>query len=150
MILYIAGPMTNIPQFNLPQFNAVAQWLRAEGHEVISPVELDSPAMREAAWRSADGKWDHTQPAPGSNETWGVVLGRDVAVVADTVDGVALLPGWEVSKGARLEAFTALLCGKKLFLVVPSQVPGEWFLEHYPSSDVLLDIALSFDFNPGV
>jgi hypothetical protein len=142
--------MTGIKQFNIPQFQAVASWLRAKGYDVISPVELDSAEMREAALLSKDGVWDHTQPAPGSNETWGTVLGRDVAVVANAADGVALLPNWHRSKGARLEAFVALLCGKPLFLVRPSTVTGEWYIDPYRSSDVLLDIALSFDFNPGV
>ena len=43
---YLAGPMTNIPQFNYPRFFELAKVLRAEGYTIISPAELDSPERR--------------------------------------------------------------------------------------------------------
>lgn len=107
---YIAGPMTNIPQFNYPAFDRAAQHLRAAGYEVVSPAEMDDPATRAAALASVDGR-----PGSGSvnGETWGDFLARDVKLIADTVDGIIVLPGWEKSKGARLEVFVGLLTGKR-------------------------------------
>lgn len=107
MKLYLAGPMTGIPQYNIPAFDEAAFILRALqlGYDVVSPAELDDPETRAAALASPDG-------APGSGsangETWGDFLARDVKLLADGgIDGVVVLPGWEKSRGARLETFVA-------------------------------------------
>ena len=115
MKVYIAGPMTGIPQFNFPAFDAAAENLRtmfaSDGLVVISPAEMDDPDTRAAAMSSPDG-------APGSgtasDETWGDFLSRDVKLVADVVDAVMVLPGWERSKGARLEVYVAQTVGKPI------------------------------------
>jgi len=103
---YLAGPMTGIPQFNYPLFDSVATELRAEGYDIHSPAEMDDPEVREAALASPDGN------LKGFNlGTWGDFLSRDVKLIADELGGVILLPGWERSKGARLETFVAIQCG---------------------------------------
>lgn len=38
-VVYIAGPMSGIEDFNRPAFHEVAQALRAEGHTVLNPAE---------------------------------------------------------------------------------------------------------------
>lgn len=115
--IYIAGPMTGIPQFNFPLFDRTAASLREQGYDVRSPAELDEEATREAALASPDG-------APGSGstngESWADFLARDVKLIADGVEAVAVLPGWETSKGARLEVFTARLTGKPVFRIQPA------------------------------
>lgn len=112
--IYIAGPMTGIPQFNFPAFDAAALELRALGFTVVSPAELDDKSSRDAAMASPDGA-----PGTGSShgETWGDFLARDVKLVADNVDGIAVLPGWHKSRGARLETFVAYLCGKPVVYI---------------------------------
>ena len=110
--IYLAGPMTGIPQFNFPAFDAAANALRKEGYTILSPHELDSVEVQAAAWASPDGKLDGGMVA---GETWGQILGRDVETIADRVDAIAFLPDWHKSRGARLEAFVGLLCGKKFF-----------------------------------
>lgn len=109
--VYVAGPMTGIPQFNFPAFDAAAAELRALGYKVVSPAELDDPATREAALASPDGA-----PGTGSSngETWGDFLARDVKLIADEVGGIAVIEGWHKSRGARLETFIAYLCGKPI------------------------------------
>lgn len=38
-IVYIAGPMTGLPDYNYPAFNAAAYHLRNNGYVVINPAE---------------------------------------------------------------------------------------------------------------
>ena len=105
MRVYLAGPMSGIPQFNFPLFMTVAKQLRDVGFEVINPAEEDyKHGIGHIAEASVDGN-----PA-GIPDTWGTVLARDVKMIADGgLDGIVLLPGWEKSRGARLEAFVGLL-----------------------------------------
>lgn len=42
MILYLAGPMRGIPEFNFPAFMSAAADLRAQGHIVFNPAERDN------------------------------------------------------------------------------------------------------------
>lgn len=46
--VYVAGPMTGIPDFNYPAFNAVADQLRAQGYEVENPA--DHGIVEGAQW----------------------------------------------------------------------------------------------------
>ena len=117
MRLYLAGPMSGIPQFNFPAFISAAADLREIGYEIISPAELDDPATRDAALQSADGVIGSGSP---HGETWGDFLARDVKIVADEVDGIVFLENWHMSRGAKLEAFVALLSGKTEFYVFDS------------------------------
>lgn len=111
MKLYLAGPMTGIPQFNFPLFIAAAGELRDRGHEVVTPAELDSPKARKAALASPDG--DLVAYETKTGETFGSLLARDVKLIADgDIEAVVVLPGWRRSRGARLETFVAFLCGK--------------------------------------
>lgn len=113
MKYYLAGPMTGYPQFNIPLFRTAAGYLRAVGYNIVSPVELDSPTVRDAALSSTDGALDAAGKVAG--ESWGEILARDVRVVADEVDGIIVLPEWNRSRGARLEVFVALLCSKQIY-----------------------------------
>jgi hypothetical protein len=114
MKLYIAGPMTGRAHFNFPAFDCAVASLEYQGFECVSPADLDEYGTRLEAINSPDG-------APGSggagDATWGDFLSRDVKVIADVVDGVALMPEWETSKGARLEAFICRHVGKPVFYI---------------------------------
>lgn len=126
MKYYVAGPMTGYPQFNYPAFDRAAKDLRQRGFEVVSPAELDDEITRAAALLSSDGA-----PGTGSTngETWGDFLARDVKLVADVIDGIVVLPGWQNSKGARLETFIAFLCSKPIY--------------HYPTLNKVRKTALA-------
>jgi hypothetical protein len=137
--------MTGFPQFNVPLFDTVASALREQGWTIVSPAELDSEEVRAVALASPDGKLSPEGLIAG--ETWGDMLARDVKLLADGVevptgemigvfegepvkirqpiDGIVLLPGWQNSRGARLEAFVGLLTGKAYFqwLVYPAEEP---------------------------
>lgn len=89
--IYISGPMTGLPEYNFPAFDAAAAALRGMGYEVVSPAELNR---------------DTTLP-------WEVYLRNDIKALCDC-DMVALLPGWEGSKGAHLEVHVAHRLGIRI------------------------------------
>lgn len=89
---YLSGGMSGYPDNNFPVFREATNRLRSMGYSIVSPAELDEQ-------ESIVGK------------TWGDFLARDVKIVADEVTGIVFLPGWEKSRGARLEAFVGVLCG---------------------------------------
>lgn len=80
MRIYIAGPMTGLPELNFPRFHAEAAHLRTTGVEVINPAELN----------------------PDTTMEWNECMRRDIAALV-TCNAIHLLPGWEDSKGATLE-----------------------------------------------
>jgi hypothetical protein len=110
--MYVAGPMTGFPQFNFPAFQEAAETLRSQGVEVVSPHELDDAETVDWALNSTNGAMGTGSP---HGQTWGDFLARDVKIVADQCDAVAVLPGWERSKGAKLEVIVALLGGKNIY-----------------------------------
>lgn len=120
---YVCGPMTRIPRFNYPLFDLVTAWLRLKFENVISPTELDSEVMQDLARASLDGAADKMQLDSG--ETWGDVLARDVRLIEKQIGHFALLPGWERSRGARLEVFVGLLVGVESFNTVSFDYAGE-------------------------
>jgi hypothetical protein len=84
--VYLSGPMTGLPLFNVPAFTEAAAALRAEGYEVVNPAELDL----------AD-----TGPME-----WADYIRRDLPELCKC-NIIALLPGWEASRGAKLEFHVA-------------------------------------------
>lgn len=80
MKVYLAGPMTGLPELNFPAFHAAAANLRAAGFEVVSPAEIN--------------------PDPGMK--WEDAMRKDIPELVKC-HAIALLPGWEASRGARLE-----------------------------------------------
>lgn len=84
MKLYLAGPMTGLPELNFPLFHAEAARLRAAGHQVVNPAEIN------------------TDPSAG----WSECMRKDIVQLVQC-EGVALLPGWRNSRGASLEVHIA-------------------------------------------
>lgn len=87
LTLYIAGPMTGLPEYNYPAFFDAERQLRAAGYLVMNPADRPDPTPR----RKGD-----TAPS------WGDWLRGAIGLLVQC-DGVALLPGWEASKGALFE-----------------------------------------------
>lgn len=96
MIIYVAGPMTGYPEFNYPAFIAAAQALRDLGHDVLNPV--DSEMYNDT----------------GKPQTWDWYMRHALRMVLDA-EAVALLPGWQVSRGAQLEHEVASALGLPRF-----------------------------------
>jgi len=78
--LYIAGPMTGLPEYNFPAFFEAEARLRACGYDVANPARHG--VIEGAQWQ------DYMR----------------LAITAlMTCDGVATLAGWTRSRGAALE-----------------------------------------------
>jgi hypothetical protein len=100
--------MTNRPHFNVPDILAAAADLRSRGHVVETPADIGKPDLIQKLLASTDGSGrveGHT------HADW---LAMDIKIVADKVDAVAVLPGWQRSRGARLETFVAFVYGKPI------------------------------------
>jgi hypothetical protein len=117
--LYLCGKMTGLPQFGYPIFHEAAEKLRSWGHDIISPAEIDDPVTQAEAMASPDGI--STNGLVGGH-TWGEILSRDVKIVADQVKGIVFLPGWETSRGAKLEAVVGLLCKHDFYTYEPGRL----------------------------
>lgn len=113
--IYLAGPMTGLPDFNYPAFNAAAKRLRALGHEVLNPAE---------------------NPAPPCG-TWEGYMRMALRQLVEC-ERIVLLPGWSESRGALIERSLAQalgmdvvhFCDRAMRGMVPlmtafEQVPGE-------------------------
>jgi hypothetical protein len=88
MKIYISGPITGMPGHNKRAFNEAEVQLDAAGHSVVNPVKNGLPY--DASWI------DHMR--------------ADIKMLMDC-DGVANLPGWENSRGAKIENELALSLG---------------------------------------
>ena len=86
--IYIAGPMTGLPALNYPAFHAEAARLRAADFEVYNPA-------------------DNPRPPCG---TWTGYMRMALRQISQC-DAVSFLPGWNGSRGARLEHQIALELG---------------------------------------
>lgn len=75
--LYVSGPMSGYPDCNYPLFDRSAASLRSLGYRVANPAETTGRSYR-------------------------ALLAGDIGDLL-TCDGVALLEGWWLSTGARLE-----------------------------------------------
>lgn len=78
--LYIAGPMTGLPDYNYDAFHAAQAELHRAGFVVMNPARNGLPMGLQ----------------------WHQYMRRDLSMLI-ACNGIALLPGWERSRGARLE-----------------------------------------------
>jgi len=101
MRLYLAGPMRGKPQFNFPAFHTASAKLRAAGHEVFSPAERDEGAYgKDFAAKNAAGC---VKLAAAQGFSLREALEADTQYICRHAEGIALLPGWNKSKGAQAE-----------------------------------------------
>lgn len=103
MKIYIAGPMTGLPEYNLPTFAAAAGRLRQLGFDAHNP--------------------GHRGVIDGY--AWTDYMRDGVRMLLDC-EGVALLDGWENSRGASLEVHVARA------LCLPVRPLHEWLMDWGP------------------
>ena len=88
--LYLAGKMSGVKNYGYPLFNKMAAELRTRGYQVYNPAEADGG--------------DTSKPfAYYLDKAYRAIL---------SADGVAVLPNWKRSNGARSEVLVAQTLGK--------------------------------------
>jgi hypothetical protein len=86
--IYIAGPMSDMPDFNFPAFYAAEEKLRRTGCKMVF-----NPARQ------------------GADIPYREALAVDLQWICNHADAIALLPGWRESKGATAERAVAMALG---------------------------------------
>ncbi len=113
MNIYIAGPMRGIPEFNFPAFKASTAKLRAEGHLVFNPAERDNEIHgTDISAGNLTGSEEQATAEHGFSLR--DALGHDTAWICQHADAIALLPGWEQSKGAMAERALGIALGLEI------------------------------------
>lgn len=97
--IYVAGPMTGLPDCNYPAFNDAAKRLRELGHTVLNPAE---------------------NPAPPCG-TWQGYMRMALAQLVQC-EQVVLLPGWSESRGALIERWLAQVLGMEVVHFADAQM----------------------------
>ncbi|WP_238552926.1 DUF4406 domain-containing protein [Paenibacillus alvei] len=100
-VIYLSGPMTGLPEYNHPAFHLAALRLRRAGYRVLNPADVVV-----------------------EKEDWGSYMRADIKLLMDA-DMVAVLPGWEQSRGARIEVDLAEALEMKMITIDKLIVGGE-------------------------
>jgi len=110
MKIYLSGPISGLPDLNRPAFAQAASHLRALGWLVVSPHELEHRHGR----------------------TWVDYMREDLAAMM-TADALLMLPGWEDSRGARLE----LTLARDLEMRIYYRLEDAWLVDMGARGDAL-------------
>jgi len=109
--VYVAGPMTGLPEFNRPAFFAAESHLKELGAVVMNPAILPDGFSHDSYMRIA------------------------IPMLMEC-EAVAFLPGWQQSKGARQEFTRAHSFGLDLYQLGIGEVAGQLWI----TSIAILDI----------
>lgn len=113
MRIYLSGPMRGYPSFNFPFFDKVGAALQRQGYRVSNPAAHDRLIYPDIeSWPGFET--GDPEQCPQFNLPNSLIW--DFQAILD-VDGIAMLPGWERSNGARAERFVAEAVGKQTWLV---------------------------------
>lgn len=106
MRIYIAGPMTGLPNYNFEAFDIARDRLLAWPGDmtVVSPADMDRSLGIEP---DAEGKIE--------NFNYTDAMRRCCLVLCDDVDAIYMLNGWNASKGARAERSLSIALGHQIF-----------------------------------
>jgi hypothetical protein len=100
--VYIAGPMSGVPQFNFPAFFAAEDRLQAAGFNTINPARADVSQYGEDPWmKNLTGSLIQVEKAIGFDRR--KTLMGDLQMIGERCDAVYMLRGWETSSGAFAE-----------------------------------------------
>jgi len=104
MKVYLAGPMSGLPDFNFPAFMDYAAKLKAAGHEVFNPAQNDLDTWGDLETVRAKANYRDC-------------LRMDLNWILDHAEAIALMPGWHTSRGVKIErALAEVLDLKEIYL----------------------------------
>lgn len=92
--IYIAGPISGMPQYNRPAFKHAKGILRAYGYQPVSPLDLVP------------------EDEPEQPYLYYIKQGLELL---DSCQAALFLPGWRRSPGARIERIFARREGKDIY-----------------------------------
>jgi len=100
--IYIAGPMSGIPEFNFPAFYDAAESWHRIGWKVFNPANKEGETLSEESRKNGD-------PIQAQKDGFNFreVFMWDVDKVVHS-DAIYMLRGWENSPGARAEHAVAV------------------------------------------
>jgi hypothetical protein len=87
--IYLAGPMSYLPQFNYPAFDKAAAKLRQAGHTVFNPADNDRDKGYSQEIADAGGVV--------SPKLKRQIIQDDLLWIINEADAIAFLPGWDGS-----------------------------------------------------
>lgn len=106
MKMYLAGPMAGYENFNRHAFDVMAVSLRREGHAIVNPHELDDEM---GIVHGTDE--DNFTVTPKARAAY---MRRDLPLLLGC-HAIVLLDGWNRSRGACVEAVTAMSSGLDVY-----------------------------------
>lgn len=127
--IYLAGPMTGYKHFNFVKFDTESYKLRKQGWDVFSPADNDRELLgKPKDWvpqLSDTDTSDEDYIRTGNRTVWGrwsnehkldlrTMMGHDLAYICAEADAIAMLPGWERSRGAMTEHALAVCLGLEI------------------------------------
>lgn len=120
--------MRGYEHYNYQAFEFGAAYLRALGHEVVSPhdVDLDQGWYKaDYNWGWPDGKsWVDLESVriftrvDEQDFDFKLAMRHDIRIITQ-MDAVSFLPGWEESEGCRIEDYVRNACGIPRFVHEP-------------------------------
>lgn len=98
--IYISGPMTGIePREYRRRFREAETILRRHGYGCINPCRV-WPCRFPWLYRLMNALL-------GKRLAYAVILAYDLILLMTRADGIVMLPGWQASRGAQIENYTA-------------------------------------------
>ncbi len=98
--IYLSGGMSGIPRSEYRRkFREAEKIMRKHGYRVINPCNVWACRW---PWIYRAMEW-----AMGKRLAYAVVLCYDLLLLMTRADGIAMLPGWEQSRGAQIENYVA-------------------------------------------
>ena len=99
--IYISGPMTGIePREYRRRFREAEAILRRHGYGCINPCRV-WPCRFPWLYRLMNALL-------GKRLTYAVILAYDLILLMTRADGIAMLPGWQASRGAQIENYVSM------------------------------------------